>query len=78
MTSSNRDILCITGPLWGESTSHRRIPLTKASDAELDFFVWCGWANSREAGDLRHDGAHYDVTVILGCYKRWSSMVRPN
>ena len=39
MTSSNRDILCITGPLWGESTSHRRIPLTKASDAELDFFI---------------------------------------
>ena len=25
----------VTGPLWGESTGHRWIPLTKASDAEL-------------------------------------------
>ena len=27
----------ITGSLWGESIGHRRIPLTKASDAE----IWC-------------------------------------
>ena len=27
----------VTGPLWGESTGHRWIPLTKTSDAEL----WC-------------------------------------
>ena len=26
-----------TGPLWGETTGHQWIPLTKASDAEL----WC-------------------------------------
>ena len=26
------------GPLWGESTSERWIPLTKSSGAELDFF----------------------------------------
>ena len=25
----------VTGPLWGESTGDRRIPLTKASDVEL-------------------------------------------
>ena len=35
MTSSNGNIFRITGPLWGESTGHRWIPLTKASDAEL-------------------------------------------
>ena len=29
-----------TGPLWGESTGHRWIPLTKASDAELWCFLW--------------------------------------
>ena len=23
-----------------------------------------GWVNNREAGDLRHPGAHYDVTVM--------------
>ena len=30
----------VTGPLWGESTGDRRIPLTKASDAELWCFLW--------------------------------------
>ena len=48
----------ITSPLWGESTSHWWIPLTKSQ--------WCGalifplmsaltncWANSREAGELK-------------------------
>ena len=37
MTSSNGNIFRVTGPLWGESTGHRWIPLTNASDAEL----WC-------------------------------------
>ena len=35
MTSSNGNIFWVTGPLWGDSTDHRSIPLTKASDAEL-------------------------------------------
>ena len=35
VTSSNGNIICVTDPLWGEST-----PLTKASDAELWYFVW--------------------------------------
>ena len=60
----------VTGPLGGEFTGPRWIPLTKASDAEL----WCmfslmcagtnGWVNSREAGDLRRRRTHYDVTVM--------------
>ena len=29
-----------TGPLWGESISHRWIPLTGASDTELCYFLW--------------------------------------
>ena len=37
MTSSNENIFRVTGLLCGEFTSHRWIPLTKASDAEL----WC-------------------------------------
>ena len=37
MTSSNENIFHVTGPLCGEFTGHRWIPLTKASDAEL----WC-------------------------------------
>ena len=40
MTSSNGNIFRVTGPLWGESTGHRWIPLTKASDAELWYFLW--------------------------------------
>ena len=35
MTTSNGNIFRVTGPLWGESTGHRWIPLTKASDAVL-------------------------------------------
>ena len=37
MTSSNENSFRVAGPLWGESTGHRRIPLTEASDADL----WC-------------------------------------
>ena len=37
MTSSNGNIFRITGPLCGEFTGHRWIPLTKASDVEF----WC-------------------------------------
>ena len=40
MTPSNGNIVCITGPLWGKSTSHRWIALTKASDMELWYFLW--------------------------------------
>ena len=61
----------LLAPLWGESTGHRWIHPTRASDAEL----WCilslicastnGWANNRDPGDLRSHGAHYDITVML-------------
>ena len=34
MTSSNGNIFRVTGPLWGESTGDRWIPLTKASDTD--------------------------------------------
>ena len=40
MTSSNGNIFCVTGPLWGEFTGHRWIPLTNASDAKLWCFLW--------------------------------------
>ena len=36
MTPSNGNIFRVTDPLWGESTG----PLTKASDAELWYFLW--------------------------------------
>ena len=50
--------LCST--LCEEFTSHRWIPLTKASDAELWCFLWTnGLVNNRGAGDLRRHRAHY-------------------
>ena len=41
MTLSNENIFRVTGPLRGETTGHRWIPLTKASDAEHWYFLWC-------------------------------------
>ena len=41
MTSSRGHIFRVTGPLWGESTGQRWFALTKASDAELWYFLWC-------------------------------------
>ena len=69
MTSSNGNIFLVTGPLCGEFTGHRWIPLTKASDAERWCFLWSvlwinGWVHNHEAGDLRRYRAHYDVIVI--------------
>ena len=81
MTSSNGNILRVTGSLCGEFTGHRWIPLTQASDAEIWFFslicAWInGWVNSSEAGDLRRHRAHYDVTLMyivsLDVIKLWS------
>ena len=40
MTSSNGNIFRVTGPLRGESIGHWRISLTKASEAELWYYVW--------------------------------------
>ena len=68
MTSPNGNIFRATGPLCGKFTSHRWIPLTKASDAELWCFLWYspwmnGWVNNREAGDLRRHRANYGFIV---------------
>ena len=34
----------VTGPLWGESTGHQWIPITKVNDAEL----WCFFLSAPE------------------------------
>ena len=70
ISSSNGHIFRVTGPLCGEFTGHRWIPLTKASVAELCCVLGSvssinGWVNNREAGDLSRHRAHYDV------YVRW-------
>ena len=69
MTSSNENLIRVTGLLCEEFTVHRWIPFTKASDAELWCFLWSaprinGWVNKHEAGDLRRHDDHYDITVM--------------
>ena len=79
MMTSNRHIFRVTGPLCGQFTGHRRIPLTMASDTKL----WCfalictwinGWVNNFEAGDLRRHHAHYDVIVMHLRYRGFNKM----
>ena len=63
MTSSNGNILHVTGHLCGES------PQKGQGRGALMFFfiyVWINdWVNNREAGDLRRYRAHYDVSVMI-------------
>ena len=40
MTSSNGRIFVVIGPLCGKFTGHQWIPLTKASDVELWWYLW--------------------------------------
>ena len=40
MATSYGNIFCFTGPLCGEFTGHRWIPLTKTCDTELWCFLW--------------------------------------
>ena len=62
-------IFRITGPLFGEFTGDRWIPLTKVQwRGALMFSLICaranGCANNRDTGDLKCHRGHYDVTVI--------------
>ena len=40
MTSCNGNIFRVTGPFWGETNGCWWIPLTKARDGELWYFLW--------------------------------------
>ena len=74
VTSSNGYIFRVTGPLCGEFTGHRWIPLTKASEAELwCFYIHCHlliWTTFRLEGYMlfcRKSHTHYllHVTATL-------------
>ena len=76
MTSSNGNIFRVTGHLRREFTGPRWIPRTKASDAEIWYFLWSApeWTieiNNREASDLRRHRDHYDVTIMISTVKPW-------
>ena len=77
MTSSNRNIIRVTGPLCGEFTGRRLIPITKAVPRSFDVFFdmrmnkrlstqsWGWWFETQSF--------HYDVTVPWGKsrFTRW-------
>ena len=53
----------------GNSPVTSEFPAQRPVTRSFDFFSWIcvwinGWVNNREAGDLRHHRAHYDVTVM--------------
>ena len=70
MTSSNGNTLRVTGPLWGEPPVTGGFPSQRPVTRSFDvFFDLClkknGWANNRDASDLRHHLAHYEVSVMM-------------
>ena len=80
MTSSNRNIFRVTGPLWASLASASlafvrgiyQSPVNSPHKGQwrgaLYFSLICAWlddsANHRDPGDLRRHRAHYDVTVM--------------
>ena len=69
MTPLNGNSFRVTGPLCGEFTGHRESfpsqrPVTRSFDIFFDLRLNKDWVNNRDAGDLRHNRAHYDVTEM--------------
>ena len=68
ITSSNGNIVRVTGPLWWQITGRRWIPLKMASKAGFGVFSDVSlnkWLHKQlRAGELRRHRAHYDVTVM--------------
>ena len=55
---------CVTGPLWGESTRHRCIPLTKTSDAVLWYFLLSAPEQGfKQTIETRSLWRHYNVMM---------------
>ena len=64
-TSSNGNLFRVTGPLWGEFTGHRWIPLIKASDAELWCLIWSAHEQTVEQIIAAPDFSCYQVSPNL-------------
>ena len=58
----------VNGPLCQEFTGHRWPPPPPPQGqwrGMLLFTFICAWMNNREAGDLKRQRSHYDITVIF-------------
>ena len=68
MTSSNRNIFRVTGPLCGEFTGPGEFPAQGQWRGTLMFSFTCvrinDWVKNRAAGDLIRHRGHYDVNVM--------------
>ena len=68
MTSSNENFLCYWTFVRGIHWSPEDSPHKGQWRVSLMLYLICartnGWANNRNAGDLRRHRAHYDVTVM--------------
>ena len=68
MTSPDGNIFRVTEPLWGNPSVIGGFPSQRPVTQSFNFFLWSartsGWANTRDADDLRRHCAHYDVTVM--------------
>ena len=73
MTSSNENNFRVTGPLWGESTGHRWIPLTKASDAELWCFLWS--APEQKAKQTIETPVIWDAIALVMTSLQWAGEI---
>ena len=60
--------------VWGIYRSPVNAPHKGQWRGALMFSLICawtnGWVNNQDAGVLRHYSAHYDVTVMLQCFRR--------
>ena len=70
MTSSNGNIFRVTGPFVrgihrSPVISPHKGQWRRALMFSLIYASINGWVNNREAGDLRSQRAHYDVTVMI-------------
>ena len=75
--------VCITGPLWGESTSHWWFPLTKAINAEMvSMFRHHETVLQLTPGHLSYEiNLHYDTNMnfIYTIWKWWCHLPKmPN
>ena len=56
--------ICVgNSPVPGEFPAQR--PVTQNFDVFFDLRLINGWVNNREAGDLRHNRANYDVIIMI-------------
>ena len=73
MTSSNRNIFCVTGLLCGEFTGNQWIPRTKASDAEVWCFLWS--APEPTVEQIRETPAIWDAIALIMTSLWWTYII---